>query len=312
MSTENGDQVNHQEHMSASVNRRPLVIALAITFTFFVIEIIGALATNSLALLADAGHMLTDVVALTLSLFAIWIARRPATPARSFGYLRAEVLAAVVNASMLLAISIYIFWEAYKRINDPPEISSGPMLAVAFAGLLANLASAWVLTRGGGHKENLNTRGAYLSVIGDLLGSVGAIAAALVMLATGWYLADPILSAGIGALILLSSWRLLSESIDVLLEATPRTIDAAAVQARMNEVDGVDGVYDLHIWTVTSGLISLSSHIVVSATRDWRDIFPDLATLLREEFGISHVTLQPEEAGQVEGVIRGEIPSSSE
>ncbi len=184
------------------VNRRPLVIALAITATFLVIEVIGALLTNSLALLADAGHMLTDVAALALALFAMWLANRPATPVRSFGFYRAEILAALVNATTLVVVSIYIFWEAFQRIGEPPHIDSGPMLIVAIAGLGANAASAWVLMSGGGHENNINTRGAFLHVVGDMLGSVGAIVAALVMLATGWYLADPILSAGIGGLIL--------------------------------------------------------------------------------------------------------------
>jgi len=278
------------------VNRRPLAIALGITTAFLVVEVIGGLLTNSLALLADAGHMATDAAALALSLFAVWLARRPATPARSFGFLRAEVLAALVNAATLVAISIFIFWEAFRRIGDPPEVDSGPMLGVAIAGLVANAASAWVLMRGGGHERNLNTRGAFLHVVGDLLGSAGAIVAALVMLATGWYLADPLLSAGIGLLILWGSWRLLRESLDVLLEATPAGIDPAEVRRAMTAVDGVADVHDLHVWTVTSGLVALSSHVEVAGGRDWQSILVDLATRLRERFGIAHVTLQPEEA----------------
>jgi len=284
---------------------RPLTIALAITATFLIVEVIGGLLTNSLALLADAGHMATDVAALALALFAIWLAKRPATAARSFGYLRAEILAALVNGASLVAISIYIFWEAFQRIGEPPEVDSGPMLVVAIAGLGANAASAWVLSRGGGHSHDLNTRGAFLHVIGDMLGSAGAIVAALVMLATGWYLADPILSAGIGLLILWSSWKLLRESVDVLLEATPAGIDADEVRAAMTATDGVDGVHDLHIWTVTSGLIALSSHVEVTGDRDWHAILLDLSTLLRERFGIAHVTLQPERADALLDAFRG-------
>lgn len=291
----NGHEPAHQP--TQQVNRRPLVIALAITTTFLIIEIVGGLLTNSLALLADAAHMATDAAALALSLFAFWLAQRPATPQRSFGFYRTEILAALVNAATLVAISIYIFWEAYQRIEEPPEVDSGPMLLVAFAGLVANLASAWVLMRGGGHTENLNTRGAFLSVVGDALGSVGAIVAALVMLATGWYLADPILSAGLGLLILWSSWRLLRESVDVLLEATPQGIDPDAVQEAMRSVDGITAVRDLHIWTVTSGLIAMSGHVEVDGQRAWRDVLGDVTTLLRGEFGIVHVTLQPEMAG---------------
>jgi cobalt-zinc-cadmium efflux system protein len=271
-----------------------LAIALIITSAFLIAEVIGGILTNSLALLADAGHMATDVAALALALFAVWLARRPATPERSFGLYRVEVLAALVNAATLVAISFYIFWEAWQRLDEPPEVDSGPMLIVAIAGLVANAASAWVLMRGGGHKDNLNTRGAFLHVIGDMLGSVGAIAAALIMLATGWYLADPILSAGIGMLILWSSWRLLRESVEVLLEATPANIDAREVQQSVSEVDGVLGLHDLHVWTVTSGLVAMSAHVEVTDERDWHDVLADLSPLLRERFGIAHVTLQPE------------------
>ena len=287
------------------VDRRPLAIALAITAAFLVVEVVGGLLTNSLALLADAGHMATDAAALALSLFAVWLARRPATPERSFGYYRAEVLAALFNAATLVAISFYIFWEASRRLGDPPAVESGLMLAVAVAGLLANAASAWVLTRGGGHEQNLNMRGAFLHVAGDLLGSGGAILAAIVMLATGWYLVDPLLSAGIGLLILWGAWRLLRESVDVLLEATPKGIDAGEVRAAMAAVDGVAGVHDLHVWTVTSGLVALSSHVEVAGIRPWREVLVDLSTLLRERFAITHVTLQPEEPREHADLFRG-------
>jgi cobalt-zinc-cadmium efflux system protein len=293
------------EQPQERVNRRPLAIALAITTTFLIAEVIGGLLTNSLALLADAGHMATDVGALGLSLFAVWLAQRPATPERSFGFHRAEVLAALVNASTLVAISFYIFWEAFQRLGEPPEVNSGPMLVVAIAGLAANAASAWVLMRGGGHEHNLNTRGALLHVVGDMLGSVGAIIAALVMLATGWYLADPILSAGIGLLILWSSWRLLRESVEVLLESTPADIDTGEVRQAMSGVEGVSGVHDLHVWTVTSGFVALSSHVEVVGQRDWHDMLVELCTILRERFGIAHVTLQPEEPHTGAGHFRG-------
>ncbi|HEV2108421.1 MAG TPA: cation diffusion facilitator family transporter [Thermomicrobiales bacterium] len=299
------EQHENAEQPQERVNRRPLALALAITAAFLVAEVIGGLLTNSLALLADAGHMATDVAALGLSLFAVWLARRPATPERSFGFYRAEVLAALVNAATLVAISFYIFWEAFQRIGEPPEVDSGPMLIVAIAGLGANAASAWILMRGGGHEHNLNTRGAFLHVVGDMLGSVGAITAALVMLATGWYLADPILSAGIGLLILWSSWRLLRESVEVLLEATPAHVDTDEVRQAMTGVEGVLGVHDLHVWTVTSGLVAMSSHIEVAGRRDWHDILVDLSQLLRDRFDIAHVTLQPEEPHAAGGTYRG-------
>ncbi|MBA3274602.1 MAG: cation transporter [Chloroflexia bacterium] len=300
------DDATRHDHENAEgsverVNRRPLAIALAITSVFLVAEVVGGLLTNSLALLADAGHMATDVAALALALFAIWLARRPATAERSFGFARAEVLAALVNAGSLIAISIYIFWEAFRRIGSPPEVDSGPMLEVAIAGLAANAASAWVLMRGGGHEENLNTRGAFLHVVGDMLGSAGAIAAALIMLATGWYLADPILSAGIGLLILWSSWRLLRESVEVLLESTPKGIDPVEVRGAMGAVAGVGGVHDVHIWTVTSGLVAMSGHVDITNEREWHGILDDLTTLLRTRFGIAHVTVQPEEMGAAPG-----------
>ncbi len=281
-------------HGASGTSRRPLVIALAITATFLVVEVIGGLVTGSLALLADAGHMATDVAALALSLGASWLASRPATPRYSFGYRRAEILAAFINAGSLLAISIYVFWETFQRLGDPPEVDSGPMLVVAVAGLLANLASAFVLSRGGGQSHDLNTRGAFLHVVGDALGSVGAIIAALVMLATDWYLADPILSAGIGLLIVWSSWKLLRESVDVLLESTPVEMDSDAVRRAIAGVDGVDGVHDLHIWTVTSGFVSLSAHVEMADGRRWEPVLLALSSLLREQYGIVHVTLQPE------------------
>ena len=285
--------------------RRPLVIALAITAVVLVVEVVGGLLTGSLALLADAGHMATDVAALALSLFAAWLARRPATPRRSFGFLRAEVLAALANAATLVAISFYIFWEANDRLGDPPAVDSGPMLVVAIVGLAANAVAAWVLATGGGHDHDLNLRGAYLHVLGDLLGSAGAIVAALVMLATGWYLADPILSVGIGGLILWSAWGLLRDAIDVLMEATPTSVDVAAVRRAMTAVDGVASVHDLHVWTVTSDLIALSAHVEVLGSRDWHDVLPELAGVLRDGFGIAHVTLQPEEPHRLPEPFRG-------
>jgi cobalt-zinc-cadmium efflux system protein len=285
----------YTERASARVSLRPFVIALAITTVFLVVEIVGGLLANSLALLADAGHMATDAAALGLSIFAIWLAARPATPQRSFGFYRAEVLAALVNSATLIAISFYIFWEAFKRLSDPPAVKSGLMLVVAVAGLLANGVSALVMMRSGGHEENLNMRGAFLHIVGDLLGSVGTILAAIIMLATGWYFADPLLSAGIGLLILWNSWSLLRESVDVLLEATPKNIDIAEVRKALSNVDDIEGVHDLHVWTVTSGLIAMSGHVVVSGQRTWRDVRVQLTASLRDRFGIMHVTLQPEE-----------------
>ncbi|MDI3339926.1 MAG: cation diffusion facilitator family transporter [Sphaerobacter sp.] len=303
------EHVRHEHERSdqppVRLSRRPLALALGITATFLVVEVVGGLLTNSLALLADAGHMAIDVAALALALTASWLAGRPATPQHSFGFYRTEVLAALLNAAALIVIAIAICWEALRRVAAPPAVDSGPMLAVALAGLLANAAAAWVLMRGGGHAHDLNIRGAFLHVLGDLLGSVGAIAAAAIMLATGWYLADPIASAGIGLLILWSAWRLLRDAVDVLLEATPKHLDAAEVRAAMAAVPGVANVHDLHIWTVTSGLIALSGHVEVHDLADWPRVLLDLAALLRERFGIAHVTLQPEEPHRLPAAFRG-------
>lgn len=276
------------------VDRRPLVIAMAITATFLVVEVAGALVSNSLALLADAAHMLTDVAAIGLALFAMWLAGRPTHPERTFGHLRAEILAALVNAVTLIVMALYIFWEAWQRVQEPPEVQSGPMLVVAVAGLLANMAAAWVLSRGGGHEHNLNTRGAFLHVLGDLLGSVAAIVAALVIAVTGWYAADPILSVLIGGLVVFGAWSLLRESVDVLLEAAPRGLVVADVRRAMAAVPGVEGVHDLHVWTVTSGLTALSAHVETDNFANWESCMTSLAAMLRGQFGIAHVTLQPE------------------
>ncbi|MDQ3226855.1 MAG: cation diffusion facilitator family transporter [Chloroflexota bacterium] len=276
------------------VDRRPLVIAMGITTVFLVIEVIAASLSNSLALLADAAHMLTDVAAIGLALFAMWLAGRPTRAERTFGHLRAEILAALVNAVTLIVMAIYIFWEAWQRLQDPPEVQSRILLLVAVAGLLANIVAAWVLSRGQGHRDNLNTRGAFLHVLGDLLGSVATIVAALIIAFTGWYAADPILSVLIGGLVVFGAWSLLRESVDVLLEAAPRGIVVADVRAAMDAVPGVEGVHDLHIWTVTSGLTALSAHVETDDVAGWESCMTTLATMLRETFGIAHVTLQPE------------------
>ncbi len=278
--------------MRARVLRRPLWVALSIGTVFLVIEVVGALLTGSLALLADAGHMLADVGAIGLGLFAFWISGRPATPERTFGYLRVEILAAALNAASLVAISVLIFWEAGERFADPPPVATDGMIAVAVAGLLANLAMAWVL--GHSHGENLNLRGAFLHVLGDLLGSVGVLAAALMILLTGWLVADPVASVAIGMVTLWSGWRLLREAVDVLLEATPRSLDTGAIGRALRGLEGVNGVHDLHVWTVTSGFLALSAHLTTATAEDHHDLLHRASDLLRERFGITHATLQIE------------------
>jgi cobalt-zinc-cadmium efflux system protein len=299
-----GHAHDHHDHAHAAPSpRRSLLVALAISGAFLLVEVAGAIATGSLALLADAGHMLTDVAALALALGAFWLSARPATPERTFGYYRVEVLAAAVNAATLVLIAFYIFYEAYQRLWNPPAVESGPMLAVAVAGLVANLASAWVLGRG--HGDNLNARGAFLHVLGDLLGSVGALLAAAVMLATGWYYADPIASVLIGLFTLWSGWRLLRESVDVLLEATPRGVDVRAIERALLALPGVGGIHDLHVWTVTSGFLALSAHLTVAPPPPPAGLLVDATGLLRERFGIDHVTLQIEGPALEEHVHHG-------
>ena len=293
----------HPHERSRGESRRALVVVLALTATFTVAEVVGGLLTGSLALLADAGHMLSDNLSLGLALFAAWLAGRPATPERSFGYQRAEILAALFNGVTLVAISIWIFIEAYSRLREPPEILGGWMLAVAALGLLVNTAGALILSRSEG--ENLNVQGALRHVIADALGSVGAIVAALVIVLTGWRYADPLVSVAIGLLILASSWSLLRDSTNILLEATPRSIDAEDVGRRMAGAEGVEEIHDLHIWTITSGFPALSAHVLASQSEDCHARRRDLEKLLEHEYGISHTTLQVDHVGNHEGEVHG-------
>ena len=276
-------------------DRRALAIVFALTSTFMVAEVIGGLVTGSLALLADAGHMLSDALSLGIALFAVWLSGRPATPNRSFGYKRAEILAALFNGATLVAISIWIFVEAYRRFFEPPEILGGWMLAVAALGLVVNVAGAVILWRSGG--ESLNLQGALRHVLADVLGSVGAIAAALVILATGWWYADPIISVLIGLLVLASSWRLVRDSINILLEGTPPDIDAGEVGRSMAGIPGVAEVHDLHVWTITSGFPALAAHVLVGRDEDCHARRRDLEEVLAREYGIEHTTLQVDHVG---------------
>ena len=289
---------SHGEHTGR--NKRALAFVLALTATFTIVEVIGGLATGSLALLADAGHMLSDVLSLGLALFAVWLAGRPVTPNRSFGYKRAEILAALFNGVMLVAISIWIFIEAYRRIEQPPEILGGWMLVVAVLGLLVNIAGAVILSRSGG--ESLNVQGALRHVVADMLGSLGAITAAGIIILTGWRYADPIISVFIGLLVLGSSWKLLRDSVNILLEQTPRGIDANEVGKKMAGVPGVEEVHDLHIWTITSGFHALSAHVLVGRDENCHARRHDLEELLAREYGIEHTTLQVDHVGDhIEG-----------
>jgi cobalt-zinc-cadmium efflux system protein len=270
--------------------RRRLVFVLAITAAFMVVEFAGGLIANSLALMADAGHMLSDVAALGLSVFALALARRPPTPNKSYGYLRMEILAALANGATLVVISLLILWQAWQRFAEPEPIEGGLMLGVAGAGLAVNVVAAVLLHGSSGH--SLNVRGAYLHVLGDLLGSVAAIAAAVIILTTGWLPADPLMSCVVAVLILIGSWRLVKESVDILLEGTPRGIDLEAVSRSIGEIEGVSSVSDLHVWTLTSGVLAMSGHARMDDLGDYNRVLADIHRAMHENFGISHVTVQ--------------------
>ena len=272
-------------------HRRALKLVLGVTAAFMVVEIVGGLLANSLALLADAGHMFTDAGALSLALFAAWFARRPAPPEKTYGFLRAEILAALVNGGVLLVLAFLIVRDAIGRFADPPEVEPRIMMGIAAVGLAVNVFGAVMLHRG--HEESLNVRGAYFHVLGDLLGSVGALTAGAIILATNWYLADPIISIGIALLILIGAWRLLRESTDVLLEATPHHISLDEVDRQITTVPGVDGVHDLHVWTLTSGVVAMSCHAIVCDPEENQQVLETVQQRL-SDLGIQHVTLQIE------------------
>jgi cobalt-zinc-cadmium efflux system protein len=274
-------------------SRRGLVITLALVLVYMVAEVVGGLLSNSLALLADAGHMLSDAAALGLALFATWFSRRPAASRHTFGYYRAEILAAVVNAGSLIAIAIFIFIEAFQRLQTPHEVEGGIMVGVAAGGLAVNLAGLWLLHHA--RDENLNARGAWLHVLSDTLGSVQAIAAGALIVAFGWNWLDPLASVLIGILVIFSSWSLMKESVTVLMESAPGHVDVDEVRNCLMRIPGVEEVHDLHVWTIASGLVALSAHI--AAERPSAAVMHDLHHELDERFGIRHTTIQFDEPG---------------
>lgn len=279
-------------HTAAAGHRNRLIGVFGLTFAVFVIEIVGGLISNSLALLADAGHMFTDVFGIGLALAAIGIAGRPATDSRTFGFLRFEILAAAVNAVLLFGVAAFVLFEAWQRLSDPPEVSSGLMLAVAVVGLGANAISLWVLRKAQG--DSLNMRGAYLEVLGDLAGSAAVIVAALIISLTGWQQADAVASAVIGLLILPRTWGLLREAVDILLEATPKGVDLEAVRSHIVAAAGVVDVHDLHVWTITSGVNVVSAHVVLADGAEAPSVLDELCRCLSGDFDIEHSTFQLE------------------
>jgi len=295
------DHGHHHHHGHAhdhvrEGNKKGLIIALIITTGIMLLEFFGGLFTNSLALLSDSGHMLSDASSLALSLFAFWFATRPASPNKTYGFYRFEILAALFNGVTLFIIAGFIVWEAYGRFFEPPTVASGSMMIIAAVGLLANLISAWALMRKGDVKNNVNLRSAYLHILGDALGSIGAMLAGLVMLIFGWYIADPIISVLVSLLILRGAWGIITHSVHILMEGTPVTIDQEEVKRTLEEIEGVRDVHDLHIWTITSGLDSLTCHLLIEDGKDAQVILQQAIHKIEEKFKIKHTTIQVETA----------------
>jgi cobalt-zinc-cadmium efflux system protein len=282
----------HEHGAVRSRNSQRLAITLGLVTLYMMAEVVGGLLTNSLALLADAGHMLSDSGALALSLFATWIAGRPAKPAYTYGYYRTEILAALVNGATLVAVSIFIFLEAFERIGQPPEVRGALMMGIATGGLAINLIGLWILNAG--RDESLNMRGAWLHVLTDALGSIGAIAAGALIWLFDWRWADPVASVLIGLLVIYSSWSLLKETVGVLMESAPAGINVDEVRDSLVEIAGVDKVHDLHVWTITSGIVSLSAHVITPDGGRRSGVLMAARGVLRKRFGITHVTLQIE------------------
>jgi len=272
--------------------RRALIVAIVLTASFTGVEVVAGLLTGSLALLADAGHMVTDVGSLVMALAAFWLAGQPATRVHSFGFKRAEVLAALANGVLLVVIAVWILVEAAKRFSKPPEILGGWMLVVAAVGLVVNIIVALVLL--GPRRGNLNLEAAFRHVLGDLAGSVGALVAAAVIITTGWLYADALASVLIAVLILFSSWAVLRESVHILMEGAPAGIDVGALESRLQSVPGVLHTHDLHLWTITSGFLALSAHLVTADSTQGVAARCAAERLLHDEFGIEHSTLQVE------------------
>lgn len=289
------DHHHHHDHIREG-NKKGLTIALSITLGIMFLEFFGGLITNSLALLSDAGHMLSDASSLAFSLFAMWFATRPASPNKTYGYYRFEILAALANGVTLFIIAGFIVYEAYERFFQPPTVSSGTMILIAVIGLLANLLSAWALMKKGDVKDNVNLRSAYLHVLGDALGSVGAIVAGFIMYFYSWYVADPIISVVVAMLILKSAWGVIKQTIHILMEGTPITINLQEVKQELQSIQGVIEVHDLHIWTITSGLDSLTCHILIEDDEDEQKILQQAINKIKEKYKIEHTTIQIEKS----------------
>lgn len=290
--------MSHQHTGAGAAHRSRLTLVFGLTALYFVAEVVGALLTNSLALLADAAHMLTDVAGLGLALFAIWFAARPAHPGKSYGYYRIEILAALLNGVVLLAVGVYILWEAWERFREPPEVSGGAMVVVAAFGLAVNIVGVVLLRRGA--EESLNVQGAFLEVVADLLGSLGVLIAGSIIWATGWGYADPIFSIGIGIFVVPRTLRLMSRAVHVLMEGAPTDLDVAEVERVMMNVSGVQTIHDLHVWSITSGVVSLSAHARIDDIAKGDDVLELLGQELARRFNIHHTTIQIERSERAE------------
>lgn len=285
---------HHSHDNGREGNKKGLTIALLITTGIMLLEFFGGLITNSLALLSDSGHMLNDASSLALSLVAIWFAVKPASPNKTYGFYRFEILAALFNGVTLFVIAGFIVWEAILRFYNPTTVASGSMMLIASIGLFANFLSAWALMRKGDVKNNVNLRSAYLHVIGDALGSVGAIVAGLIMWLFGWYVADPIISVLVALLILKGASGVIKHTVHILMEGTPITIDLNEVKKVLESIEGVMNVHDFHIWTITSGMDSLSCHILIEDHQDSQKVLQEAIHLIEEHFKIQHTTIQIE------------------
>lgn len=282
----------HTHGMRREGNQQSLTIALLITFGIMIAEVVGGYLTNSLALLSDSGHMLSDVGSLALSLLAVWFAAKPPSAQKSYGYHRFEILAALLNGVTLFIVAGFIMWEAYHRLITPPVVGSGMMMLIAFIGLLANLASAWVLLRQGDVKNNINLRSAYLHVLGDALGSVGAIAAGLLMQMYEWYIADPVISVVVAVMILKGAWGLIAQAVHILMEGAPGKANIDEVTTALTAIDGVVNIHDVHVWTVTTGYEVFSCHMLVRQGVRSAQVLSQAVPLLEQQFGIRHTTIQ--------------------
>ncbi|QHA91280.1 cation diffusion facilitator family transporter [Bacillus sp. N1-1] len=288
-----GHNHSHDHGHTHSANKKALFISFLLISSFMILEVIGGFVTNSLALLSDAGHMLSDAVALGMSLLAFKLGEKESDQDKTYGYKRFEILAAFLNGIALIMISFYILWESVQRFINPPEVASTGMLIIAAIGLIVNIVVAWILMKGD-TSENLNLRSAFLHVLGDLLGSIGAIIAALLIMFAGWNYADPIASSIVAILVLISGIRVTKDSFHVLMEGTPSNINLEEVKNTLVGLDGVQSIHDVHIWNITSDFPSFTCHIVVSKTTNRDQLLQTIGQQLKEKFDLTHTTIQME------------------